>query len=154
MSKNAKTVNLNRLIDIGKDKGYITYKDLNSNLSEEFVSSEEHNGDLMMLFQELDIMVVDEDSKKEIEKANSAKKKQKKSVEKENNRVEILDTPSRVSDPVKMYLREMGCISLLTREGEVEIAKRIEAGEKEALDKLLGCWVGVEYIVELGGCIY
>ncbi len=151
MSKNAKTINLNRLIDIGKERGYITYEDLNSNLSEEFISSEEDNGDLMMMFQELDIMVVDEDTKNEIEKANGAKKKQRKPEEKENNRIEILDTPSRVSDPVKMYLREMGCISLLTREGEVEIAKKIEAGEKEALDKLLGCWVGVEYIVELGG---
>jgi len=57
---------------------------------------------------------------------------------------------TRVSDPVKMYLKEMGCISLLTREGEVEIAKRIEAGEKEALDALLKCRVGIEYIIELG----
>jgi RNA polymerase primary sigma factor len=49
-----------------------------------------------------------------------------------------------------MYLKEMGCISLLTREGEVEIAKRIEAGEKEALTSLLNCFIGIEHLVELG----
>jgi len=49
-----------------------------------------------------------------------------------------------------MYLKEMGCISLLTREGEVEIAKKIEAGEQEALNSLLKCCVGIEYIIELG----
>jgi RNA polymerase primary sigma factor len=81
----------------------------------------------MMMFEELDIMVIDEASKEEIEKSKKLKKKQKKAKEKENLRAQISDTGTRVSDPVKMYLKEMGCISLLTREGEVEIAKRIEA---------------------------
>jgi len=150
MSNNANTVNIKRLIAIGKDKGYLTYDDLNGNLSEEFVSSEEQSHDLMVMFEELDIVIVDEDSRKEIEKLYRKKKKQKKLSETEAVRMDIVDTPSRVSDPVKMYLREMGSISLLTREGEVEIAKRIEDGEKEVLSKLLDCSVGVEYIIELG----
>ena len=149
MANNSDMVNLKRLIDIGKDKGYITYEELNDELPDEVVSSETID-DLMMMFEELDVMVIDEASKAAIEKSRRLKKRQEKVVEKENFRAEVADVATRVSDPVKMYLKEMGCISLLTREGEVEIAKRIEAGEKEALDALLKCRVGIEYIIELG----
>jgi len=143
------TVNLKRLIDIGKDKGYITYEELNDDLPDDVVSSE-YIDDLMMMFEEMDIMVIDEASKDEIERSKKIKKKQDKTLERENYRAEISDGMAKVSDPVKMYLKEMGCISLLTREGEVEIAKRIESGEKEALAALLKCCVGIEYIIELG----
>jgi RNA polymerase primary sigma factor len=149
MANNSDMVNLKRLIDIGKDKGYITYEELNDELPDDVVSSETID-DLMMMFEELDVMVIDEASKERIEKSRRLKKRQEKVVEKENFRAEVADVATRVSDPVKMYLKEMGCISLLTREGEVEIAKRIEAGEKEALDALLKCRVGIEYIIELG----
>ena len=149
MANDSDMVSLKKLIDTGKDKGYITYEELNDDLPEDVVSSE-YIDDLMMMFEELDIMVIDEASKEEIEKSKKLKKKQKKAQEKENYRAQISDTGARVSDPVKMYLKEMGCISLLTREGEVEIAKRIEAGEKEALDTLLECHVGIEHIIELG----
>jgi len=150
MGKKSDMVSLKRLIDIGKDKGYITYEELNDDLSDELVSSEENIDDLMIMFQELDIMVIDDAAKAEMEKSGKAKTKEVKSGEGENFRGEISDTSSRVSDPVKMYLKEMGCISLLTREGEVEIAKRIEAGEKKALHSLLACSVGIEHIIDLG----
>ncbi len=149
MANNTDMTNLKRLIDIGKDKGYITYEELNDDLPEEVVSSE-YIDDLMIMFEEMDIMVIDEATKEEIEKAKRAKKKQEKTVEKDTFRADAAEGVTRVSDPVKMYLKEMGCISLLTREGEVEIAKRIEAGEKEALQALLRCSVGIEYIIELG----
>jgi len=149
MGNNSNMVNLKRLINIGKDKGYITYERLNDDLPSNVVSSE-YIDDLMMMFEELDIMVIDEASKEEIEKAKKLKKKQEKALEKENFRAESSDGAARVSDPVKMYLKEMGYISLLTREGEVEIAKRVEAGEKEALNSLLKCCVGIEHIIELG----
>ena len=150
MRKNPDMVNLKRLIDIGKNKGYITYEELNDDLSDDIASSEEDIDDLMMMFEELDIMVVDEASKEEMEKAERARKQQSKPQERETPRVDISDSSSRVSDPVKMYLKEMGCISLLTREGEVKIAKKIELGEKRALSALLDCCVGVEHIIELG----
>ncbi len=150
MKKNTDMVNLRRLINTGKNKGYITYEEMNGDLSHEIVSSEEHIDDLLIMFEELDIMVVDEESKKEIEKKRRDKKEKVKAEEKESSRVETPDAASRVSDPVKMYLKEMGCISLLTREGEVEIAKRLESGEQEALETLLDCCVGVEHIYELG----
>ena len=150
MSNNNDLTDLRRLMDIGKDKGYITYEELNDDLPEELVSSEENVDDLKTMFEELGIMVVDEASKKEIEKSQKAKKIKAKPEARESSRVEISEPSSRVSDPVKMYLKEMGCISLLTREGEVVIAKRIEAGEKEALRALLDCSLGVEHIIELG----
>ena len=149
MGNDSDMANLKRLIDIGKDKGYITYEELNDDLPDDAVSSE-YIDDLMMMFEELDIMVIDEASKEAIEKSKKLKKKREKALEKESYRAEISDGGPKVSDPVKMYLKEMGCISLLTREGEVEIAKRIEAGEKEALDALLECCLGIEYIIELG----
>jgi RNA polymerase primary sigma factor len=149
MAKNPDMVNLKRLINIGKDKGYITYDELNDDLSEELASSEEDIDDLMMMFEELDIMVVDESSKADMEKAEKAKKRKQEPEEKDSARMDMPDSTSRVSDPVKMYLKEMGCISLLTREGEVKIAKKIEAGEKKAMNILLDCGIGVEHIIEL-----
>ncbi len=149
MSSSSDMVNLKRLIDIGKDKGYITYEELNDDLSEEITSSE-YIDDLMMMFEELDIMVIDEASKNKIEKAKKAAKKEEKAEDKEGLRAEISEAAGKVSDPVKMYLKEMGCISLLTREGEVAIAKRIEAGELEAMNAFLECRIGIEYIINLG----
>jgi len=67
MSNDSDMVSLKRLINIGKDKGYITYEELNDDLPEDIVSSE-HIDNLMMMFEELDIMVIDEASKEEIEK--------------------------------------------------------------------------------------
>ncbi len=151
MDKNADMIILKRLIDNGKNKGYITFEELNDDLSEDFVSSEEHIDELMMMFEELDIMVIDEAAKKKIEKADDDKKRQMEEEDKvDDTAIDLTDASSRVSDPVKMYLKEMGRISLLTREGEVEIAKRIEEGEKRALETLLLCGVGVEHIIELG----
>ncbi len=141
--------NLKRLIDMGKDKGYITYEELNDDLPDEIISSE-HIDDVMMMFEELDIMVIDEAAKNDIEKSRKLKKKKEKELEKEDLQADIVDNSTRVSDPVKMYLKEMGCISLLTREGEVDIAKRIEEGEKNTLEMFLKCRVGVEYIIDLG----
>src|SRR3712207_9483999 len=57
---------------------------------------------------------------------------------------------SKTNDPVRMYLRKMGSVSLLTREGEVEIAKRIEDGERRVLQVVLNCNVAIEEILELG----
>jgi len=149
MNNKSDLVNLKRLIEIGKDKGYITYEELNDDLPEEIVSSE-HIDDVMMMFEDLDIMVIDESARDEIERSKKIKEKKEKLLEKENYRTEIVDGATKVSDPVKTYLKEMGYISLLTREGEVDIAKRIEEGERETLDLLLKCCVAIEYIIELG----
>ena len=150
MDKKSDMINLKRLIDSGKRKGYITYDELNNDLSEEMISSEDHIDDIMIMFEELDILVIDEDAKEKVEKSGANKKETFILEEKENVALDSANEASRISDPVKMYLKEMGRISLLTREGEVEIAKRIEFGETEALHTLLFCCVGVEHIIELG----
>ena len=150
MSTKSDMINLKRLINSGKKKGYITFDDLNNDLSEEMLSTGDHIDDIMIMFEELDILVVDETEKKKLEKADTNKKEKYLLEEKESLTADSANG-SRISDPVKMYLKEMGRISLLTREGEVEIAKRIEGGETEALHTLLFCCVGVEHIIELGG---
>ncbi len=149
MSTKSDMINLKRLIDSGKRKGYITFDDLNNDLSEEMISTGDHIDDIMIMFQELDIMVIDEDAKEKIEKSD-ANKREKYLLEEKEGITPDSANGSRISDPVKMYLKEMGRISLLTREGEVEIAKRIEGGETEALHTLLFCCVGVEHIIDLG----
>src|ERR1700709_614118 len=60
------------------------------------------------------------------------------------------DSDGKVSDPVRMYLRRMGSVPLLTREGEVEIAKRIEAGEKEVLAVVINSEIAIQEILDLG----
>ena len=130
IDKNTDMVNLKKLINTGKNKGYVTFEELNDDLSEEIISSEEQIDDLMMMFEELDIMVIDETTKKKIENRKDLKKTRIRPEDKNAASFDLSDSASRISDPVKMYLKEMGRISLLTRDGEVEIAKRIETGEK------------------------
>ena len=147
MTKKGDEINLRRLINIGKDKGYITYQELNEDLSDDVISSEEID-DLLQMFEDLNIKVVSEPVRKKIEKS----KKPKQAEEGKKDSLSELegDFTAKTYDPVKMYLREMGLISLLSREGEVDIAKRIEAGENQVLDNLIRCRIGIEYMTELG----
>jgi len=150
MAKNGDEVNLRRLITIGKDKGYITYQELNDDLSDEIISSEEID-DLLQMFEELNIKVVSEPAGGKIEKTKKPKQVVEDSKEEKDSLTELEDDfAAKTYDPVKMYLREMGLISLLSREGEVEIAKRIEVGENQVLNALIRCRIGLEYMVELG----
>jgi len=147
MRKNENFDNLRKLIDVGKDRGYLTYDDINGDLPEDFLSSEDGIDDLLLMFEDLDISVTD-DNLKEDEKQNEIECISTEEID--ILKIESVDTSGKAYDPVKMYLKEMGCISLLTREGEVEIAKRIEEGEKNALRAMVECTVGVEYLLELG----
>jgi RNA polymerase primary sigma factor len=150
MAKNGDEVNLRRLITIGKDKGYITYQELNDDLSDDIISSEEID-DLLQMFEELNIKVVSEPVGGKIEKTKKPQQVEEDSKEEKDSLTELEeDFATKTYDPVKMYLREMGLISLLSREGEVEIAKRIESGENHVLNALIKCRIGLEYMAELG----
>jgi RNA polymerase primary sigma factor len=150
MAKNGDDINLRRLINIGKDKGYITYQELNEDLSDDVISSEEID-DLLQMFEDLNIKVVSEPAVVKIEKGKKAEEREEADKEEKNALGEIeQDFTTKTYDPVKMYLREMGLISLLSREGEVEIAKRIETGENQVLDGLIRSRIGITYISELG----
>ena len=148
MVKNGDDVNLKRLINIGKEKGYITYRELNEDLSDDVISSEEID-DLLQMFEDLNIKVVNEAAGEQIEKVKKPEKEEEKERKDSFGQIEE-DFTKKTYDPVKIYLREMGLVSLLSREGEVEIAKRIEAGENQIMDALIRCRICTEYIVELG----
>ncbi|MGD8380847.1 MAG: RNA polymerase sigma factor RpoD [Syntrophobacterales bacterium] len=147
MAKKSNMEDLRRLISIGKEKGYLTYDEVNSVLPDELVSSEKID-DMMMIFDEMEIEVVD--SSQEAKMLKDKIEKEGEAADKEDQVLALEeDTGGRVTDPVKMYLREMGMVCLLTREGEVEIAKRIERGEEEVIDAIIATPIGVRKILNL-----
>ena len=115
----------------GKERGYITYDELNSVLPQEKVSSEQIEDTLAML-NEMGINVVDNEETDDPAAAEAEKEEEEKEREKEEEEGQtagnVSDDVGRTDDPVRMYLREMGSVELLSREGEIAIAKRIEAG--------------------------
>jgi RNA polymerase primary sigma factor len=147
MAKKSNMEDLRRLISIGKEKGYLTYDEVNSALPEELVSSERID-DMMMIFDEMDIEIIDSSQKGKVLKEKLDKDADSMDEEEDTLPLEE-DTGGRVTDPVKMYLREMGMVCLLTREGEVEIAKRIEQGEQEVIDAIIDTPIGVKEILNL-----
>jgi RNA polymerase primary sigma factor len=115
-----------RMIADARERGYITYDQLNSALPPEQVSSEQIE-DVMSMLSEMGINVIEEEEAEEGESAAGAV------VEASTSREVAIatsagETLDRTDDPVRMYLREMGTVELLSREGEIAIAKRIEAG--------------------------
>lgn len=122
MVKKSNTEEVQQLIDMGKEKGFLTYDEVNDMLPASMVSSDQLE-DVMSMFGEMDIEIVENDSKISSAKDDDLDDDDESEVELEAG------TLGKTSDPVRMYLREMGQVALLTREGEVEIAKRIEDGE-------------------------
>ncbi len=114
-----------RLIAKGKERGYITFDELNAVLPAEQNSSEQIE-DIMAMLNEMGIQVVESEEGEEAEAAAAPKDELADDEEQAGNISEA--SVSRTDDPVRMYLREMGTVELLSREGEIAIAKRIEAG--------------------------
>ncbi len=129
------------LIDKGKDQGYLTFDEINEALSDDMLSADQIDETLAM-FEDVNIDIIDK--KKRKVSATPKKKKIKKNDDLNANEF------GAVTDPVKMYLREMGMVTLLSREGEVVIAKKIDAGEQEVLKALLETITGVDCILDLG----
>src|ERR687888_1634180 len=144
--KNMKEVK--KLIDLGKEKGYLTYDDVNDMLPAEVVSPDQID-DVMSIFGEMDIEVVDANQRVSLGGAGedlAEEEEDEKEIESEVDG----DMIGKTGDPVRMYLREMGTVSLLSREGEVEIAKKIEEGENQVLDEVLSSPLALTYVLELG----
>jgi RNA polymerase primary sigma factor len=116
-----------RLIAKGKERGYITFDELNAVLPPEQNSSEQIE-DVMSMLSEMGIQVVESEESEEGEAiaAKPAEAEDEEAAEQSGNI--NAETAGRTDDPVRMYLREMGSVELLSREGEIAIAKRIEAG--------------------------
>ena len=134
---------LETLVAKGKAQGFLTYNEINQVLPDELMSPNQID-DTLMMFDEYDIEVLDEEKH-----SLTAKSKQVQGGKVPMADAGLTDFGS-VTDPVKMYLREMGNVTLLSREGEVEIAKKIEAGEQEVLRALLDTTTAVDCIMELG----
>ncbi len=117
-----------RLIARGKERGYITFDELNAVLPPEHNSSEQIE-DVMAMLSEMGIQVVEGEEAEDGE-AVPAKAEKAEEEESESEPAGNVDEANigRTDDPVRMYLREMGSVELLSREGEIAIAKRIEAG--------------------------
>src|SRR5262245_42339434 len=144
--KNMKEVK--KLIDLGKEKGYLTYDDVNDMLPAE-VGSPDQIDDVMSIFGEMDIEVVDANQRVSLGGAGEdlvEDEEEEKEVESDIDG----DMVGKTGDPVRMYLREMGTVSLLSREGEVEIAKKIEQGENQVLNEVLSSPLALSYVLDLG----
>ncbi len=131
MSLEDKYEGLKELLVLGKEKGYLLYDEVNDALPDDIQSAEELDA-IFELFGDAGIEVIDS------EQQFDAAKNQVRPKAGENGRgVETVEESlEKTNDPVRMYLREMGTVPLLTREGEVEIAKRIEKGQAVVLKAL------------------
>ena len=118
-----------RLVARGKERGYITFDELNAVLPSDQNSSEQIE-DVMANLSEMGIQVVESEESEDGEAPAAKAEKSEESEEAEEGQTGNVDEASlgRTDDPVRMYLREMGSVELLSREGEIAIAKRIEAG--------------------------
>jgi RNA polymerase primary sigma factor len=143
------------LITIGKAKGFLTYDEVNEHMSESMASSDQMD-DWLSAFSTEGIEIVDSSSKIKVavkvtgEAAHDEEEDEELDVKREPKEEEDADAHSATSDPVRMYLRKMGSIALLTREGEVEVCKRIEDGERRVLQVVLNSTVAIEEILKLG----
>jgi len=132
-----------QLIAFGKKKGHVTYDELHELLPPDLIDPEEL-GEWEKTLVEEGVQVLSREEAKDAQKPKLATRKVMPKRDEEAD-----DEPSRTNDPVRMYLRKMGSVSLLTREGEVEIAKRIEQGEMRVLDIALASPVAVPYILDM-----
>ena len=121
-----------KLIKTAKKRGYVTYEEVNAVLPSEEVSPDQIE-DIMAMFSDMGINVVDEDEVEEAE-AETPEEESTELAERTGTAVasksNAREGSDRTDDPVRMYLREMGSVELLSREGEIAIAKRIEAGRE------------------------
>ncbi|HET9960478.1 MAG TPA: RNA polymerase sigma factor RpoD [Polyangiaceae bacterium] len=150
-----------QLINLGKSKGFLTYDDVHEALPGEDVGPDQMD-DVLSALDDEEIEVVDDASNIKIAphrvSEDEAPSKAAPKADEETTTEGPTSTPGRTSDdelyksndPVRMYLRKMGSVALLTREGEVEIAKRIEEGENEVLASILSSPIAVREIIDIG----
>ena len=145
MGKGVKLKEVEQIISIDGDKGYLPFDEVNDIPTNDIVSSDQID-DVLMMFDEMDIDVVEDQQ--------GLKSEGERILNKEEEGEELdVGSLGRASDPVRMYLREMGSVSLLTRDGEVEIAKRIESGKREILSIVLNWPMAVKEVIHLGQAI-
>jgi len=132
-----------KLIALGKKQGYLTYDEVNDHIPPDLFGPDQIDGILQTLGRRSIRLVATKEDLAAPESAPAAKKVDSAKDKKDDNE------SFRTNDPVRMYLRKMGAVALLTREGEIEIAKRIETAENKILDTILNTYVFVVEILDV-----
>ena len=146
MADEPKMDELDKLISMGKQKGFLTYDEVNDALPSDIVSLDQLD-DIMMMFGAMDIEVVDSAKGGGRLPSEIARERAEEAEEPEHGEIDLTPGPvGRTEDPVRLYLREMGRVSLLTREGEISLAKRIEDGKEEDVKAILGTNLAIDKI--------
>jgi len=139
------------LIKLGKDRGYLTYGEINDHLPDDLVDAEAIDG-IISTFSDMGISVYDQapDAESLLLNDNAPLASSDDDVEDEAEAaLTTVDSDfGRTTDPVRMYMREMGTVELLTREGEIEIAKRIEDGLKHMVMAIATCPTTIREILD------
>lgn len=130
MKSSRKIAEVEKLINIGKEKGYLTYDQVNEYLPSDILSGDQLD-DVMTMFGDMEIEIIDSAKKIKYQKQKDTETAEEDEEGEEEEKEVETPAVGKTNDPVRLYLREMGMVNLLTREGEVEIAKRIEAGEHQ-----------------------
>lgn len=151
MSVEEQRKRLRQLIALGKERGYLTYAEINDHLPED-VSDAEQIETIVAMIAGLGIQVYDEapDVDALLMSDATANVADEDAVEEAEAALSSVDSEfGRTTDPVRMYMREMGSVELLTREGEIEIAKRIEEGLKHMIQAISACPGTIAGVLEL-----
>jgi RNA polymerase primary sigma factor len=143
---------LKNLINMGKERGYLTHAEINDQLPENIIDPEQIEG-IIATFNDMGIAVYERAPEAEMMLLSDAVVTPTSEDEVEAAAATALSTVDsdfgRTTDPVRMYMREMGAVSLLTREGEIAIAKRIEDGLKDMVQAISACPVTISEIIAL-----
>jgi RNA polymerase primary sigma factor len=146
MAKEMQSDEFKKLISLGEEKGFLTYDDVNDMLPPDVTSSDQID-DIIMLFGEKNIDIIDTEQG---EKLVMKKPPEDVPPTKFPEALVLVPGVGKTGDPVKMYLREMGMVSLLSREGEVEIAKKIEEGARETMSAIFRLSVSINEVLNIG----
>ncbi len=142
---------LKTLIALGKERGYLTYAEINDHLPDDLVDAEQIES-IISTFNDMGIQVFDVAPAAEdllmSEVAPTVVDDEQAEAEAEQTLSAVDSEFGRTTDPVRMYMREMGTVELLTREGEIEIAKRIEEGLKHMIQAISACPTTIADILE------
>ena len=147
----ARRMRLKNLIVLGKERGYLTYAEINDHLPDDMLDAEQIEGIISMI-GDMGISVCDEapDAEALLMSDAAPAVADEDVVEEAEAALSTVDSEfGRTTDPVRMYMREMGSVELLTREGEIEIAKRIEDGLKHMVQAISACPTTIAEILEL-----
>ncbi|HXZ54560.1 MAG TPA: RNA polymerase sigma factor RpoD [Burkholderiales bacterium] len=150
----ARRTRLKNLIKLGKERGFLTYAEINDHLPDDMVDAEQIES-IISTFNDMGIQVYDEAPDADallISETAPAGVPDEDAEEEAEAALSTVDPEfGRTTDPVRMYMREMGSVELLTREGEIEIAKRIEDGLKHMIQAISACPTTIAEILDLSG---